>query len=213
MRCKAKRFIGLDHFGMAATKSAARNGVVLLQRVHLQNHFADRRFFLHDPRLRRCCPINLVPLHAARGVAVGVGHIGHRHIARITAPRLKILAARAKVAARGAFMGQGEVTGDRNQGPCVLICSGQRDRTKQGLRVGMAHIVKHLRHSAGFHRLARIHHAKPIADIHDQAQIVADKQHRRAVFLPQVFHQIDNPRFHRHIQRCGGFIQDQQRGF
>jgi hypothetical protein len=65
---------------------------------------------------------------------------------------------------------------------------------------------------AGLHRLAGIHHAEPVADIQHQAEVVADEQHRGAVLLAQVLDQIDDPRLDRHVERGGGFVEDQERG-
>ena len=42
---------------------------------------------------------------------------------------------------------------------------------------------------------------------------MADEEHRGAVFLAEVLDQIDHGRLHRHIERGGGFVEDQQRGF
>ncbi len=109
-------------------------------------------------------------------------------------------------------MRQGEVAGDGDEGVRVLVGPRQRDRAEQGLGIGVAHPVEHLGHVARLHRFAGIHHAQPVADIEDQAEVVADEQDRGAVLVPQILHQIDDPRLHRHVERGGGLIKDQERG-
>ena len=91
----------------------------------------------------------------------------------------------------------------------VLVCPWQRNRPEQRLGIGVAHTVEDLCHIAGLNGLAGIHHAKPVTDIQDQAEVMADEQDRGAVFVPQVLDQIDNPRFDRHIQRRRRLVQDQ----
>ena len=109
-------------------------------------------------------------------------------------------------------MGQGEVAGNGDQRARGLVRAGQWDRAEERLGIGVAHLVEDFDHIAGFHRFAGIHHTEPVADIHDEAKVVADEQHRGAVFLAQILDEIDDPRLNRHIQCRGGFIKDQQGG-
>ncbi len=64
----------------------------------------------------------------------------------------------------------------------------------------------------GLDRLAGIHHAEPVADVEDQAEVVADEQHRGAVLVAEVLDQIDDAGLDRHVERGGGFVEDQERG-
>ena len=77
----------------------------------------------------------------------------------------------------------------------------------------MAHLVKDILDRAAFNRLAGIHHADPVAGLEDEPKVVADEQHRGAVFLAQVLDQFDNCGLHRHVKGGGGLVEDEKRGF
>jgi hypothetical protein len=156
-------------------------------------------------------PVDLVEAQAAAVVAVSpfTASIG---ISARRRPVDEVVAARAEVAARRAFVRQREVAGDGAQRARVLVGARQRDRAEQRLRVGVAHLVEDVVDVAGLHRLAGIHHGDAVADLHHQAQVVADEQHRGAVFRAQLLDQIDDPGLDRHIERGGGFVEDQERG-
>ena len=77
----------------------------------------------------------------------------------------------------------------------------------------MAHLVENFDDIAGFDRFAGIHHAQPVADIEDETEVVADEQHRCAVFPAQVPDQIDDSGLDCHVQRGGRLVKDQQRRF
>ena len=135
----------------------------------------------------------------------------HWDVACIAAPGFEIVATGAEVAAVGPFVGQGEVAGNGHQRAAVLVGPGQRDRPEERLRIGVAHLVEHVLDRPGFHGLARIHHAKPVAGFQNEAEVVRDEQHRGAVFLAQVLDQFHHGGLHRHVERGGGFIEDQKR--
>ena len=141
-------------------------------------------------------------------MAVIARHRLHHDGALITAPCFKIIAARAKVAARRAFMRQGKVTGNGNQGACIFVCTGQRDRPEQRLGIGMLHVVKHLLDGAAFDRLTGIHHANAVAGLQHKPKIVRDKQHRGAVFFAQILDQLHHSRLDSHIKCRGRLIQN-----
>ena len=61
------------------------------------------------------------------------------------------------------------------------------------------------------HHRARIHHARPVADLHDQPQVVADVEQGRVELLAQPGDQVDHRRLHRHVERGGGFVEQEQR--
>ena len=81
-------------------------------------------------------------------------NLGHCDFGGVTAAFFEIIAAWAKVTAVGAFMRQGEVARDRNQGTRVFIGTWQWNRPKQRLCVGVTHFVKHILNRPCFHSLA-----------------------------------------------------------
>mmetsp|Transcript_18259 Transcript_18259/g.28909 ORF Transcript_18259/g.28909 Transcript_18259/m.28909 type:complete len:656 (+) Transcript_18259:1222-3189(+) len=204
--------VGFDHLLFPGREQGgSRNLIIFLEVVHLQNNVAHLAFgLLLSDRYGRV-PVDLLELQTARFVAGIV--IGRKHrdgLVLVAQTVLEIVAAGAKVAAGRAFMGQGEVAGDRHQRGRILVSTGQGDRAKQGLCIRMLHLVKDLLDAAPFHSLAGVHHANPVAGFQNQAEVVRNKQHRSAVFLAQVFDQLDHRGLDRDIKSGGGLIQDQQ---
>lgn len=110
-------------------------------------------------------------------------------------------------------MGQGEVAGNGHKRARVLVSAGQRDRTEERLRVGVLHLVEDIVDGALLDRFAGIHHADTVAGFQHQPEVVRNEQHRGAVFLTQILHQIHHRRFDGHIKRGRRLIKDQKRGF
>lgn len=107
-------------------------------------------------------------------------------------------------------MGQGKVARNGHQRTRVLVSARQRDRAEQGLRIGVLHLVKHVRNRTTLNRFTRIHHTEAVAGLQDQTKIVRNKQHRRAIFLAQIPDQFNHRSLDRYIQRRCGLVQNQQ---
>ena len=100
---------------------------------------------------------------------------------------------------------------DRRQ-PAAARCSAQRrTRGQQPLAVGMRRPIQHAAHAAEFDELAGVHHRDVVAEPPHHAEIVADEQQADALLLPQPRQQAQDLRLHRHVQRRGRFVEDQQR--
>ncbi len=157
-------------------------------------------------------PVDFIDAQATCVVAVVSGHRNHGNIAAVALPVHEVVAARTEVAAPRTFVGQGEVPRNGDQRARVLVGARQRDRPEQRLRIGVLHLVEDIDDGPGLDRLAGIHHAKPVADLQHEAEVVADEQHRGAVFLAKILDQIDHRRLDRHIERRRRFVEDEKRG-
>ncbi len=56
----------------------------------------------------------------------------------------------------------------------------------------------------------QVHHDDPIAEVLDDAQVMADKQIGQAQLVAQVHEQIEDLRLNRHVQRRHRFVAHQQ---
>ena len=214
MGLEAEGFIGFDYFGIAAAEHGiGRDLVVFLELVHFEDDLTDIALFLDLGQLQGRLPVDLLKPNAAGLMPVVAGHALHRDRRGVAAAGDEIVAARAEVTARRAFMGQGEIARDGLQGPRVFIRPRQRDRTEQRLRIGMLHLVKDILDRAFLDRFARVHHADPVAGFQHQSEVVRDEEHRGAVFLAQILHQFHHRRLDGHVERGGRLIEDQERGF
>ena len=70
--------------------------------------------------------------------------------------------------------------------------------------------TQHLFRRAAFNDAPQIHHAHLVRKIFHDAQVVGNEEEAQPQFLLQRFQQIQYLRLHRHIQRAGGLIADQQ---
>ena len=131
----------------------------------------------------------------------------------VAGPGLEMLAAGPEVAAGGTLVGQRQLTGNRNQRPRGLVRTRQGNRPEQPLGIGVPHLVEDLFDRAGFHRFAGIHHRDAVAGLQDQAQVVRHEDHGGAEFLGQLLDQLDDARLHRHVERGGRLVEQQQRRF
>ena len=77
----------------------------------------------------------------------------------------------------------------------------------------MLHFVKHILNATRLNRFAGIHDTDPVAGFQDQAKIMGNEEHRRAVFFAQIFHQFHHGGFHSHVQSRGWLIKDQKAWF
>ena len=78
-----------------------------------------------------------------------------------------------------------------------------RQRCEQAEGVGMTGIVEDLLDLAGFDDLTRVHDGALVADIRNNAEVVGDEEQRRAEFVLQVAHQVQDLRLDRNVQRGG----------
>ena len=165
--------IGLHHLARTIVKQRiGRDLIVFAQIVDFEHHVANVGAGLLTTDAQRCGPIDFVMAQTAGVVAVISGDCRHLDVACITAPRFEIVAPRAKVAAGWAFVGQGEIAGDRHQWAGILVRARQRDRTEQRLCVRVAHLVKDVVDRAALYRFAGIHHTEPVAGFQHQAKVV-----------------------------------------
>jgi hypothetical protein len=67
-----------------------------------------------------------------------------------------------------------------------------------------------IRHITAFDCASGVHHGDPIGDLGDQLQIVADEQNRDVELAADAIDQLHHLRLHRHVQRRGWFVGDQQ---
>ena len=80
----------------------------------------------------------------------------------------------------------------------------------QHLRIGMQWALENELGISQFHKATKVHHADACGDMRYHSEIVRDKKIGKAKFALQVFHQIQNLRLHRHIERGGGLVADQK---
>ena len=59
--------------------------------------------------------------------------------------------------------------------------------------------------------LAGVHDRDVVGLLGDHAEIMGDQQQRHADLLLQLFHQIENLRLDRHVERGGRLVGDQER--
>ena len=93
--------------------------------------------------------------------------------------------------------------------PCTRVRLGHR--RQQGLGVRMARGDKQGFGGGDFHKLAKIHHSHPVADMFHHAQIMRHKQIAQAKPVLQIKQEIDDLRLHRHIKGRDRFIRHNQR--
>ena len=162
-------------------------------------------------RLRPRAPVDLRVAPAARVVPRMLRHRLHLDPAVVAHAGTEVVAARAEVAALGPLVRQRQLAADRHQRARGLVGAGQRDRGEQAARVGMAHLVEHLLDRADLDRLARVHHADPIAGLEDQAEVVRDVDHRGAEARADLLDQLDDAGLDRDVERGRRLVEQQQR--
>jgi hypothetical protein len=89
---------------------------------------------------------------------------------------------------------------------------GARQRVEQAARVRVRRGVQHLRHRAGLHDPARVHHGHLVGQLGDHAQVVRDPDQRRAVGAADLLHAVQDLALDGHVQCRGGFVTDDQLG-
>ena len=86
-----------------------------------------------------------------------------------------------------------------------------RVRTEQGHRVRVRGIVEHrLDRTAGLDDLTGVHHGDVVADVGDDAEVVADDDHREPGVADQSTQQAEDLGLHGDVERGGRLVGDQQ---
>ena len=62
----------------------------------------------------------------------------------------------------------------------------------------------------GLDNLAGVHHGNPVSPARDHAEIVGNQQNGHAVLLAKSIEQFEDLRLHRHVERGGGLIGDEE---
>ena len=187
MGLERDRFVRLDDFGGARSEQRIRrNLVILLQVVHAEDNFARLRGVESIRALGRNAPVNLVELETARLMPFIVRNPVHMDIGCIAASSFEVVASRSEVASGRSLVGKGKVAGYGDERPRVLVGARKRNGTEQRLRVRVPHSVENILDRSGLDGFSGIHDANPVAHFHNEAEIVRDEQHRRAVFLSEI---------------------------
>ena len=78
--------------------------------------------------------------------------------------------------------------------------------------VGVLRVGKHRLHRTLLNDAAGLHHGDAVGELAHQIQIVRDQQHRHAMLALQHGEQIEDLHTHRHVERRGGLVCQQQGG-
>ena len=100
--------------------------------------------------------------------------------------------------------------GARLAADALLLGVGHRHRGDQALRVGVVRAAQDLVAGAGLHELAVVHHRDAVGEDVDDREVVADEQARELQLLLQLLQQLEEARLHRHVQRRGRLVGDEQ---
>ena len=91
-------------------------------------------------------------------------------------------------------------------------CIGERGRVgEQFARIGAARRGEHCCGGSLLLDAAVLHHDQPAGAVGRDTEIVGDQQHRGAELPPQRVDQIEDALLHRHVERAGRFVGDDQR--
>ena len=212
-RLEADRFVRLHDAAFAAAENLVRGDPVVFPEIgDLEHRRAGLdRLVLFLRALRHQRPVDFVEADAAAEVVVVPLDRNHGYFGGVADTLHEMMAARPEIAALRAFVRQRQLAGNGDQRPRVLIGAGQRDGAEQTLRVGVAHAVEDVLDRAALDRLAGIHDGDAVAGLQDQPQIVRYEDHRRAVAVAEILHQVDDAGLHRHVERGGRFVEQEQR--
>ena len=103
-----------------------------------------------------------------------------------------------------------QVARDRRQRPLGLAHAAARERAQQPEGVRMLRIGEDGRRVAFLDDLAGVHHADPIAQRPDDAEVVGDQQDRRVRLGLELAHEVEDARLDRGIEAGRRFVEDQQ---
>ena len=135
----------------------------------------------------------------------------HRNVGASQRAGDEVAAARAEVAARRALVGQGELAGDGDE----RVAGAGRRRGGGGrgkaLGVGVAHGVEDLGDRAGLDGFAGVHDAEAVAGLEDEAEVVADEQHRGAELATGILDELDDAGLDGDVEGGGRLVEDEER--
>lgn len=86
------------------------------------------------------------------------------------------------------------------------------ERCEKPLRIGVACLLQDLASGAGFDHLPRVHYQNCIGEGREHAQVMGDQDDCQVLFSAQAGKESENACLHRHIERRGGLICDQDAG-
>ena len=100
----------------------------------------------------------------------------------------------------------------RNLHEALVFAGERRDRAHQALGIGMQRVAHHVLHRADLGDAAGIHHRDAVGGLRDHAHVVGHQHHGGAVVAAEPLDQRDDLRLHRHIERGGRLVGDDQLG-
>jgi hypothetical protein len=80
------------------------------------------------------------------------------------------------------------------------------------LGIGVLRVLENLADRASLDDLALGHHCHAVSNFAHDREVVGDEQHGHAIPALQALQEIKNLRLHRHVERRGRFVSDQQFG-
>jgi len=80
---------------------------------------------------------------------------------------------------------------------------------QQPVRVEVLRVVEDLVHRAAFRHATGIHDDDVVAGLRDHAEVVRNHDDTHVHLRLQAFHELEDLRLNRHIERCGGLVRDQ----
>ncbi|EGJ74927.1 putative peptide transport system ATP-binding protein [Streptomyces sp. Tu6071] len=100
---------------------------------------------------------------------------------------------------------------DRVQLAALLVQA--RDRLEETLGVRVRGGLVDLVHGRGLDDAARVHDGDLVRDVGDHAEVVGDEDQAHVVLALQLREQVHDLGLHRHVERRGGLVGDDQLGF
>src|SRR6266513_2645980 len=89
-------------------------------------------------------------------------------------------------------------------------CRDARNGSHQPRGIGVPRRMQHVAHRADLHDAARVHDRDAVGGLGDDPHVVGDQHHRRAPFARDALDERDDLRLHRHVERGGRLVGDQQ---
>ena len=215
---------GRDVAGGAAARQIRdrRDGAYGLRRGAGLRRDRDRRDLVDQRRDRGTCRVQC-PAQTAAGLRIS-RPAPPRPRGRRPAPRRSRSPRAAPSGSARWPAGSADGTGSRaaersgsaprRRPACALrpIMLQVRDRVQQQPRIGMARRAEDRLGRTELDDAAEIHHPQPVRHVAHHRQVVADEQVGQAQPRLQVAHQVQDLRLHRHIERAGRFVADQELG-
>src|SRR6266480_3894906 len=99
---------------------------------------------------------------------------------------------------------------DLREARAPRACRDARNGRHQARGIGVLRRMEHVADRTDLDDAARIHDRDAIGGLGDDAHVVRDQHHRRAAFARDALHEHDDLRLHRHVERRGRLVGDQQ---